>query len=82
MHEYLQKMSCSCTFHRISDKCLFQDYCGYTMHFCIDRIICGDDEFTCITTGLCIPSNLTCDGQRHCFDASDERPEFAGCGKC
>ena len=52
------------------------------MHFCIDPIICGDDEFQCITTGLCIPSNLTCDGQQHCVDASDEHHDFAGCGKC
>ena len=49
--------------------------------FCKAPIICGDDEFECTTTGLCIPLNLTCDGVPQCFDESDEEVS-AGCGKC
>ena len=35
---------------------------------------CRDDaqEFRCHTTGLCVPTDVVCDGENHCGDWSDE----------
>ena len=33
---------------------------------------CQEDQFTCTTTGACIPANWTCDGENDCGDFSDE----------
>ena len=35
---------------------------------------CRDDaqQFRCHTTGLCVPTDVVCDGEKHCGDWSDE----------
>lgn len=34
---------------------------------------CGRQQFMCHVDGKCIPKNWECDGERDCYDASDER---------
>ena len=33
---------------------------------------CSEDEFTCESTGRCIPTNRVCDRRNDCEDGSDE----------
>ena len=39
---------------------------------------CRDDEFQCVGSGICIPSNRRCDSFPDCGDMSDE----SNCSKC
>jgi len=36
------------------------------------RVACGEEQFRCHESGLCISSEWTCDGNKECDDWSDE----------
>ncbi|EZA58008.1 hypothetical protein DMN91_006570 [Ooceraea biroi] len=46
------------------------------------RYKCRDDEFACKNRGQCLPVAKTCDGTRHCVDASDENAEMCKAREC
>ncbi|TKR96498.1 hypothetical protein L596_010507 [Steinernema carpocapsae] len=43
---------------------------------------CGMDEFTCTSTGRCIPYDETCDGVEECPNGEDEATEFCAYRIC
>ncbi|MFH4979340.1 hypothetical protein AB6A40_006049 [Gnathostoma spinigerum] len=43
---------------------------------------CKNNEFKCVTSGLCIPLVWKCDGQKDCDDGSDEPASICGAKQC
>lgn len=43
---------------------------------------CADDQFKCVTSGVCIPAAWKCDGRIDCDDGSDEPTSGCGAIKC
>jgi len=50
--------------------CLFA--CTFYILLCLERHQCAINQFSCISTGKCIPKAWRCDKDRDCKDGSDE----------
>lgn len=47
----------------------------YAFIYLVDRK-CGDNEFQCSNSSLCIPATFMCDTQNDCADGSDETQQL------
>ena len=43
------------------------------MCFSTEPSVCNTAQFQCLQDGRCVPESWTCDGEKDCLDASDER---------